>query len=68
MPKIETPTRVLWGTGDSVLRVEWADDRLGGYFADYSFTPAHEEAGHVVHYERLKLANRKITEFFRELR
>jgi len=39
MPKIETPTRVLWGTSDSVLRIEWAE-----------------------------LANREITEFFRELR
>jgi pimeloyl-ACP methyl ester carboxylesterase len=64
MPKIETPTRVLWGTSDSVLKVEWAD-RLGDYFADYDFTPA-EEAGHFVHYERPDLTNREITEFFSE--
>jgi pimeloyl-ACP methyl ester carboxylesterase len=66
MPKIETPTRVLRGTGDSVLRTEWVD-RLGDYLADYSFTPAHE-AGHFVHYERPKLVNREITAFFGELR
>lgn len=28
----------------------------------------HEEARHFVHYERPELANREITEFFRELR
>ncbi|MDQ4063370.1 MAG: alpha/beta hydrolase [Actinomycetota bacterium] len=62
MPKIETPTRVLWGTSDSVLKVEWAD-RLGDYFADYSFDPA-PEAGHFVHYERPDLANQEISKFF----
>jgi len=50
------------GASDSVLKVEWAD-RLGDYFADYSFDPA-PEAGHFVHYERPDLANREISEFF----
>jgi pimeloyl-ACP methyl ester carboxylesterase len=62
LPKIEVPARFLWGVGDTVLKVEWAD-RLGDYFADYRFTPA-EEAGHFVHYERPDLANREIAEFF----
>jgi pimeloyl-ACP methyl ester carboxylesterase len=62
LPKIDVPTRILWGSSDSVLKVEWAD-RLGDYFADYRFTPA-EEAGHFVHYERPDLANRRIVEFF----
>jgi len=66
MPKIETPTRALWGRSDSVLKVEWAD-RLGDYFANYNFTPA-EKAGHFVHYERPELANREIAGFFRALR
>ncbi len=66
MPKIETPTRVLWGRSDSVLKVEWAD-RLGDYFANYDFSPA-EEAGHFVHYERPELANQEIAGFFRALR
>ena len=66
LPKIETPTRVLWGTSDSVLRVEWADG-LGDYFADYDFTPA-PRAGHFVHYERPDLANEEIAGFFRAVR
>jgi len=66
LPKIETPTRVLWGSSDSVLKVEWAD-RLGDYFANYDFSPA-EEAGHFVHYERPELANREIAGFFRTIR
>jgi pimeloyl-ACP methyl ester carboxylesterase len=39
LPKIETPTRVLWGVSDSVLKVEWAD-RLGDYFENLDFSPA----------------------------
>ena len=66
LPKIETPTRVLWGVSDSVLKVEWAD-RLGDYFANLDFSPA-EEAGHFVHYEKPELANEKISGFFRALR
>jgi pimeloyl-ACP methyl ester carboxylesterase len=65
LPKIETPTRVLWGVSDRVLKVEWAD-RLGDYFADYSFAPA-EEAGHFVHYERPDLTNCEIANFFSRL-
>ncbi len=66
LPKIEVPTRVLWGESDSVLKVEWAD-RLGDYFANCDFTPA-PEAGHFVHYERPNLANQEIAEFFRAIR
>jgi pimeloyl-ACP methyl ester carboxylesterase len=66
LSKIETPTRVLWGVSDSVLKVEWAD-RLGDYFADLDFSPA-EEAGHFVHYEKPELANQEISGFFRALR
>ncbi len=66
LPKIETPTRVLWGVSDSVLKVEWAD-RLGDYFANLDFSPA-EEAGHFVHYEKPELANDEISSFFRALR
>jgi pimeloyl-ACP methyl ester carboxylesterase len=66
LPKIETPTRVLWGESDSVLRVEWAD-RLGDYFANLDFSPA-EGAGHFVHYENPDLANREISDFFGTLR
>lgn len=62
LPKIEVPTRVLWGVSDPVLKVEWAD-RLGDYFADVAFTPA-EEAGHFVHYERPELVNEEVVAFF----
>jgi pimeloyl-ACP methyl ester carboxylesterase len=65
LSKIETPTRVLWGEDDPILKVEWAD-RLGDYFSDYVFDPA-PQAGHFVHYERPELANREIIEFFRGL-
>lgn len=62
MEKIQTPTRVLWGAHDPILKVEWAD-RLGDYFSDYSFAEA-QDAGHYVHYEQPELANREIREFF----
>ena len=66
LPKVETPTRVLWGESDSVLKVEWAD-RLGDYFANLDFSPA-QGAGHFVHYERPELANEEISGFFGALR
>lgn len=62
LPRIETPARVLWGTSDPVLKVEWAD-RLGDYFADLEYSAA-PEAGHFVHYERPDLANTEIERFF----
>ncbi|MBA3426213.1 MAG: alpha/beta fold hydrolase [Rubrobacteraceae bacterium] len=65
LPKIETPTRVRWGEGDSVLKVGWAD-RLGDYFSDLDFAPMRE-AGHFAHYEQPEVANREISEFFRTL-
>jgi pimeloyl-ACP methyl ester carboxylesterase len=49
-----------------VLNVEWAD-QLGGYFANFDFSPARG-AGHFVHYERPELANGEISGFFRMLR
>jgi pimeloyl-ACP methyl ester carboxylesterase len=66
LPKVETPTRVLWGESDSVLKVEWAD-RLGDYFANVDFSPT-QGAGHFVHYERPELANEEISGFFGALR
>ena len=62
MPKIEVPSRFLWGAGDPVVKVRWAD-RLGDYFADYTFEPARG-AGNIVHYERPELANREISTIF----
>jgi pimeloyl-ACP methyl ester carboxylesterase len=62
LPKIELPTRVLWGSSDKVLKVEWAD-QLGDYFADCKFTMV-PEAGPFVHCERPELTNREIAGFF----
>jgi pimeloyl-ACP methyl ester carboxylesterase len=62
LPEIEMPTRVRWGEGDPILRVEWAD-RLGDYFTDLDFSPMYG-AGHFAHYERPDLANREVLEFF----
>ena len=66
MPKIEVPARVLWGESDPILKVRWAD-RLGDYFANYSFEVARG-AGHYVHYEKPELANREISTFFEAFR
>ncbi len=65
MPRIETPTRVLWGAADPIVKPEWRD-RLADYFADIrvDLAPA---AGHFVHYEQPDLANREITAFFEGL-
>lgn len=66
LPKIGVPTRFLWGASDPVVKVRWAD-RLGDFFADYSFEAA-PGAGHFVHYEAPELANREISAFFGRLR
>ena len=62
LPKITSPAYFLWGEGDPILKVRWAD-RLGDYFSDFEFEPA-PGAGHFVHYERPALANDRITRFF----
>jgi len=66
LPKIEAPARFLWGESDPILKARWAD-RLGDYFAHYSFETARG-AGHYVHYEKPELANREISAFFETLR
>jgi pimeloyl-ACP methyl ester carboxylesterase len=64
LPKIEVPTRFLWGEEDTLIRIEGAD-RLDDYFSDYSFEVA-PGAGHFVHYEKPEAANREIICFFSE--
>ena len=64
MPKIDVPTRFLWGEADPLVKIEWAD-KLGDYFSDYSFEAA-SGAGHFVHYEKPEVANREIIGFFSE--
>jgi pimeloyl-ACP methyl ester carboxylesterase len=62
LPKIETPTRVMWGQDDPIHRVEFSD-RLEEYFADVHFSSV-PDTGHYVHYERPELTNEKVAEFF----
>ena len=61
-PKIKCPTRMLWGEGDKMIKVEWAD-LLTDYFEDIRFDTV-PDAGHFIHYERPAFANREIIAFF----
>lgn len=61
-PVIDTPTRILWGASDKVLKVAWAD-RLGEYFSNYTFTPV-PEAGHFLQYEQPDLFNAEVIRHF----
>ena len=54
LPPIATPTRVLWGGRDPVLKAEWMD-RLPEFFTDLEASVA-EEAGHFVQMEQPELA------------
>ncbi len=65
LPKIQVPSRFLWGRHDPVLPAAWSD-RLDDYFVAPEIEIA-EEAGHFVHYERPDLASNKIIEFFQSL-
>jgi pimeloyl-ACP methyl ester carboxylesterase len=62
LPRIELPTRILWGRHDPVLRAEWID-RLPEYFRDPEITIA-EDAGHFVHHETPDRASAAIAQFF----
>lgn len=61
LPKIATPTRVLWGAHDPVLKADWRD-RLGDYFSDVEVDVA-PDAGHYPHWETPELASREIRAF-----
>ena len=61
-PPIATPTRVLWGARDPILKAEWTD-RLPEFFTDLEASVA-EEAGHFVQMEQPELAAAAIRAFF----
>jgi pimeloyl-ACP methyl ester carboxylesterase len=65
LPRIELPTRIMWGRHDPVLKAEWTD-RLPEYFRDPEITIA-EDAGHFVHYETPDRASAAIAKFFGEM-
>jgi pimeloyl-ACP methyl ester carboxylesterase len=62
LPRIELPTRIMWGRRDPILKAEWVD-RLPEYFRDPEVTIA-EDAGHFVHYETPEPASAAIAAFF----
>jgi len=62
LPKIDTPTRVLWGRHDPIIKSDWSDC-LDDTFSNVELTFA-EEAGHFVHYEMPDLAAGEISRFF----
>ncbi len=59
---IDTPTRVLWGAHDPVLKVEWTD-RLAEFFSDLQ-VDVQPDAGHFVHLEQPDAAAAAIELFF----
>jgi len=61
--KIKTPTRVVWGRHDPILRAEWIDV-LPDAFEDVSIDIA-EDCGHFVHYENPDRAAEEIAAFFK---
>lgn len=65
VPVIDTPTYVLWGRHDPVLRCEWTDG-LEKFFSDVTIEIA-EAAGHFVHYEQPELANERMLAFLRRV-
>jgi pimeloyl-ACP methyl ester carboxylesterase len=62
LPRIELPTRIMWGRHDPILKAAWVD-RLPEYFRDPEVTIA-EDAGHFVHYETPEPASAAIAAFF----
>ncbi len=61
-PPITTPTRVLWGAHDPVLKAAWVD-RLPEFFADLQLD-VQPQAGHFVHLEQPDRASDEIARFF----
>ena len=62
LPRIQAPTRELWGRHDPIIKFAWSD-RLGEYFEHIEISAA-EGSGHFVHVEEPDLANRTMIEFF----
>lgn len=62
---IATPTRVVWGARDPVLKVEWTD-RLPEFFSDLELE-IEPGAGHFVHWEMPDRAAERIAAFFDRL-
>ncbi|MEX0785778.1 MAG: alpha/beta hydrolase [Dehalococcoidia bacterium] len=59
--KIETPTLVLWGDSDPILRFEWSDN-LGDVFSDFTLKKM-EGLGHFIHREAPNRVNKEVLDF-----
>ncbi|MBI1777670.1 MAG: alpha/beta hydrolase [Proteobacteria bacterium] len=62
-PPIAVPTRVLWGAGETVLPVAWAD-KLDQYFTDLEFS-IMDGVGHFPHVEDPDRSAAAIATFFK---
>ena len=60
-PTITTPTLVLWGDSDPILRFEWSD-RLGEFFPNHTLKKI-EGVGHFMQREAPERVNQEIIEF-----
>jgi pimeloyl-ACP methyl ester carboxylesterase len=58
---ILTPTRILWGALDPVIKVRWAD-RLGDYFSAMAPVEILDDVGHFVPFEAPEIALAAILE------
>ena len=61
-PPIATPTRVLWGAHDPILKRTWTD-RLPEFFSDLQLD-VQPDTGHFVHLEAPDVAAEAIAAFF----
>ena len=59
--KIATPTRILWGALDPVIKLRWSD-ALGEYFTDMAPLEILPDVGHFVPFEAPEIALRAILE------
>ena len=58
---ITTPTLVLWGDSDPILRYEWSD-KLGEAFSDHTLKKI-EGVGHFMHRESPERINKEVIDF-----
>ena len=58
---ITTPTLVLWGDSDPILRYEWSD-KLGEAFSDHTLKKI-ERVGHFMHRESPERINKEVIDF-----
>jgi len=63
-PKVTTPTRILWGTSDSIIPFEWSDN-LGDTFENFELKTI-ENVGHFMMREAPDRINAEILDFMKD--